>query len=204
MTTLKMSSKEEDKGKEYSGPISKAPTTLSRQKKQCSMGNHFKYFFENYYMKDNKEIKHAKTFPTLKEEDVTIHMVDSFAGYLANNARDRMRPDGPKLSYGTVDGYFSIFKTTLGDKYMDDPKAVPVVRNEALMTRMRKRMLDVKLQESRLGGKPLVVPMEAATEQDMDAFFLLCFYKGSAESAEFLHLLMSCITNCGRGSEVCN
>ena len=192
-----------DDGEEYIGPITNAPLSKSKQTKSCSMKGHFNYFLMHFWSKHNKSDKIVSKFDDLEVEDVTIDIVDNFVNYLASHARKGFKADGPLLKFGTIDQYLSSFKMSLVRKFFKNESEL-IVNNQAKMSLLRSTMLQKKIQQCRRDGIEIMSSLETASETDVDTFFLLCFWEGTYESAEFLHLMMSCIANCGRGSEVCS
>ena len=180
----------------YIGAITNAPKSHSKQSKKCSMENHFNYFVKHYWRQTG-----VTTFAELTPQNLSVELVDNFVNYLASLARKNCKPDGELLAFGSVDQYLSSFKTNLVEKFFHENTNL-IVNNSEKMSLLRKRMLEKKIQLCREEGKQIMSSLEAASDEDIDTFFLLCFLEGTEESAEFLHLMMSCIANCGRGSEV--
>ena len=185
----------------YIGPITNAPSSNAAARKKCSMRLHFDYFLQHYWAKTYKGEKKLENFDDLKVDDVTVRLADNFVNYLAFHSRKHCKPDAELLMYNTIDQYLSAFKMNLVKKFFEEEKDL-IVNNSAKMALLRKTMLEIKIKQCRKNGSNIMTSLETASKSDIDSFFVLCFWEGTDESAEFLHLMMSCISNCGRGSEV--
>ena len=187
---------------EYDGPITSAPASWSTANKQGSMKAHFKHFVLHHWVKQVQELT-FHTFDELMEEDVTVTLVDNFVNYLCGHARHGCKKDGDPLKCGTADQYLSSFKGAVNFKFFKRrTNCYLVTKDDQAMGILRKAMLQKKRRLCRSDGVEITKSLETATDSDLDAFFQLCFWKGTNDSAEFLHLMMCCIANCGRGSEV--
>lgn len=177
--------------------VTQAMPSRGKLNKKGSMEKHF-----NFFLKEHWKSTSLTSFESLRPCDVSIELVDTFATYLSAHARRGCKSDGELLSYNTVDQYLSTFKTCLVSKFFYEKDANLVVNDNTKMSQLRQAMCQHKLRLLRQEGREIMTSTDAATDEDVDTFFLLCFWEGSNESAEFLHLMMSCIANCGRGSEV--
>ena len=167
----------------YDGPITQAPKSKGAESKKCSMQTHFNYFVFHHWNK--RDDNNCPLFNKLTQEHVTVNLVDNFVNYLSSIARKFCKPDSPLLVYGSIDQYLSSFKNNLIKKFFDDDSNKRLVINdEGKMSLLRRTMLQIKMTQCRKDGISVMKSLETASEEDIDAFFQLCFWQGTDESAE--------------------
>ena len=128
-------------------------------------------------------------------------MMETFATYLTKYAIQQGNMKSKKLLLGgsSAYGYYSCFRNMLIDSFKTED--IPYLKSNHHKTLLRK-IVAVKTDYCRKHKKQFSQKTEPATEKEIEAFKTSCFWDGSLDCAEYVHLLTQMITNCGRGSEV--
>jgi hypothetical protein len=185
-------------------PLSDISTGKKTKEKGCSTMTHFNYFFKNYYYPDYKDEKNLRQYDmnTIKHEEVTSHLVTTFACYLSKYAHMYCNPEKETLKRSSIDQYFSAFRMHLTRRFPE--QLPPIALHSSKLSDITMGMRRVKMGLNAKEGKVDSQGTEACTYNDKKSICALCFWRGDKRSAEFLHLFTSCIVNLGRGSEVSN
>ena len=168
-----------------------------------SMKTHFNNFYKNYYKPDPANCHKKRpdlTLDNINTYEVTDELLGHFASYLST-AHKNCNEKLAVLAYVTVSQYFSTLKTVLLKKFTDvnPPPCLADQKWRMYATNIRR----IKIQQCIKSNKPLFGEYDKATDEDTQALSALVFWDGSVDNAEFLSLYMACMSNCGRGSEVC-
>ena len=128
-------------------------------------------------------------------------MIGHFFSYLHKDAYKYGDPDKDRISYETATGYASSVKVY----YIDKLSTCGPEFNVFGVTKwrvLRNRLLAQFKEETKSTGKSLVNGHQDSEDTDRDAIAIGCYWLGTVEAAEFLHLNNTMLQCSGRGTEV--
>ena len=97
--------------------------------------------------------------------------------------------------------YASSFKNQLLRKFSNE-NYIPNPIKDEFFKKYTAAMRSRKIKQINALDKPVFGEYKAATDEDITALSTLTYWSNEQEYAEFLFLMNSMISNCGRGSEV--
>jgi len=171
--------------------------------------NHFNHFLKDYCGQIGIDVVEAASIPyrgiPRKPSNKAVLefwdlMIGAFITYMGNHARIGCDPEAERLKRGTAAQYCSSVKGFFVNKFRNDP-AIPVFQDKQwskLMTKLRGKYREA----NRAVGKPAVEGNESSTREDREWMATGCIWDGTAETAEFWHLLNTSYHCSGRCSEV--
>ena len=127
-------------------------------------------------------------------------MIGAFVTYMGNHAKIGCDPEADRLKRGSAAQYCSSVKGFFTNKFRNEPE-ITVFQDKQwkkLMTKLRGKYREA----NRVSGKPAVEGNESSTREDREWLATGCVWDGSAETAEFWHLLNTTYHCSGRCSEV--
>jgi hypothetical protein len=130
-------------------------------------------------------------------------MIGNFFSYLHKDACKYGDPAKGRVSYETATGYASSVKVYYIDKFRNCGPELNVFSSTSTKWReLRYKLLAQSKEETKRTGKALVNGHEASEDSDCDAIAIGCYWLGTVEAAEFLHLNNTMMQCSGRGTEV--
>lgn len=143
-----------------------------------------------------------KTSGTFEEANMWWDdMIGNFFSYLHKDAYKYGDPDKGRISYETATGYASSVKVYFIDQFRHCGPELTVF-SSTKWRELRNKLLAQFKEETKSTGKALVNGHEASEDSDRDAIAIGCYWLGSVEAAEFLHLNNTMMQCSGRGTEV--
>jgi hypothetical protein len=127
-------------------------------------------------------------------------MIRAFITYMGNQSRIGCNPEAERLKRGSAAQYCSSVKNFFVNKFRNEP-VIPVFQDKQwskLMTKLRGKYREA----NRVAGKPAVEGNESSTREDREWMATGCIWDGTAETAEFWHLLNTSYNCSGWCSEV--
>lgn len=128
-------------------------------------------------------------------------MIGNFFSYLHKDAYKHCDPDKDQISYETATGYASSIKVFFINKFRTCGPELNVF-GTTKWRELRNKLLAQFKEESKSTGKTLVNGHEASEDTDRNAIAIGCYWLGTVEAAEFLHLNNTMMQCSGRGTEV--
>lgn len=128
-------------------------------------------------------------------------MIGSFFSYLHKDAYKYGDPDKGRFSYETATGYASSVKIYYTTKFRNSGPEFNVF-GTTKWRELRNKLLSQFKEETKSTGKALVNGHEASEDSDRNAIAIGCYWLGTVEAAEFLHLNNTMMQCSGRGTEV--
>ena len=139
------------------------------------------------------------TFHTIEPEHVTDELVGTFINYLLD--AKPLKGSKATISYLTITGYASSFKITLKKKFSSLSVLPRPIGNDQFSTYVN-AMQNRKIKHANLTQTPIFGSYEAATDEDIMALSAITYWSDNPKDSEFLLMMLTMITCCGRGSEV--
>ena len=171
-----------------------------------SMRTHFELFYKLYLQTPPPDGKRFDlSLDDIKEEEVTNDLLGSYVGYLADTAKcqggSKLIKNIKLLSYTHASIMFSSLKSFLKLRFMDNKTNIKFLTDEHCRqyTAVLRR---TKINQATATDEPLFGEFATHTCGDRKAITALAYWNGLETYIEFVFLFQSCITNCGRGSEV--
>lgn len=198
-----MEQRSNNKKKRRTQNIKKREKSKSSRNNDNTMITHFKKFYKNY-VDENPELRKDLTLDDIKAEEVTYDLLGNFADYLSDAtclSGGKSKVDVKKIAFAHTLVLFSAFKKKLQDKFIESGVEIQFLRDE-ITKEFTKEIRKAKIKQCVADDKPLFGEYSTATTGDRKAITVLAYWNGEIESTEFALLFQSCITNCGRGSEV--
>ena len=171
--------------------------------------NHFDYFLKGHCVQIGIDIVEADSIPyrgiPRKSSNKLLFefwdlMIGAFVTYRGNHARCECNPEKPRLKRGTAQQHCSSVRSFFNNKFRNEAD-IPVLQDKQwskLMTKLRGKYRE----SNRASGKPAVEGIESSTREDREWLATGCLWDGTAETAEFLHLLNTSYHCSARGLEV--
>jgi hypothetical protein len=128
-------------------------------------------------------------------------MIGSFFSYLYKDAYKYGDPDKGRVSYETATGYASSVKVFYTTQFCNSGPEFNVL-GTTKWRQLRNKLLSQFKEETKSTGKALVNGHEALEDSDRNAIAIGCYWLGTVEAAEFLHLNNTMMQCSGRGTEV--
>ena len=129
-------------------------------------------------------------------------LVGAFFTYMGTAAMCYLNPNGRRLAHQTATQYCSSVKVFFCNKFRtEDP--IPVFQKEQ-WNKLCGKLRGMYRESIRASGSgaPMTEGKTSSTREDREAMATGCIWLGTAESAEFWHLLNTSFHLSGRGSEV--
>jgi len=187
-------------------------TAESSAKKKINMAlKHLNIFLKDYLVQvkatkvaDAAELPYSgfECNPPFESKDAFWDdLMGCFFDYLALHAYVGGKSEKGRLSYSSATGYASSIKSFYTNKFR---KLGPELRvfTESCWRCLRNKLLTAYKKHALAGGKSILTPHITSTVEDRRALAIGCFWSGSTDLAEFLHLNNAKFHLCGRGSEV--
>ena len=144
----------------------------------------------------------TKTSGTYAEANVWWDdMIGFFFSYLHKDAYKYGDPEKGRIGYETATGYASSVKVFYTNKFRSCGPELNVF-SPTKWRELRNKLLAQSKEETKRTGKALVNGHEASEDSDRNAIAIGCYWLGTVEAAEFLHLNNSMMHCSGRGTEV--
>jgi hypothetical protein len=178
--------------------------------KTSSALGHLDIFLENYCKKmktpriQSRHLNYygIKTTGTYEEANKWWDdMIGNFFGYLCQNAYNRRDPDKGQIEYESATGYASRVKAYYTHQFRHCGPELAVFSSTKWRV-LRNKLLVHFTEVKRTTGKALVNGHEASEDSDRGAIAIGCYWLGTPEAAEFLHLNNTMFMLSGRGTEV--
>ena len=168
-----------------------------------SAKKHFQNFYTKVYHPQDTAMRENLTLDNIKSHEITDDLVGKFANYLCQVGSLYTHDKGNKiLSYTTVSIYMSAIKTLCITKFSNEPN-IPRCLTQDLWKRYLSRIRKVKIEQAVKENVPLFSgSYKSAKDVDLTSLAALAYWEGDMELLEFFFLFQSCVTHCGRGSEV--
>ncbi|CAB9503235.1 expressed unknown protein [Seminavis robusta] len=179
--------------------------------KQQNALNHFDHFLKTYCVQISVPLATAASIPYegLKGEEPRSpksinefwgKMIGAFFTYMGTEARIYCSPKGRRLAYQSATQYCSSVKLYFISRFRYDP---PIsVFSIDQWKRLREKLRSLYREGCRASGKRMTEGKASSTRDDREAMATGCIWLGTAEAAEFWHLLNTSYHCSGRGSEV--
>jgi hypothetical protein len=129
------------------------------------------------------------------------NMIGNLFSYLYKDAYKYGDPDKDRISYETATGYASSIKVFYTNKFRTCGPELNVF-GPTKWRELRNKLLAQFKEENKSTGKTLVNGHEASEDTDRNAIAIGCYWLGTPEAAEFLHLNNTMMQCSGRGTEV--
>lgn len=120
---------------------------------------------------------------------------------MGNHARNGCDPEAGRFKQGTASQYCSSVRGYFNNKFRDEDP-ITVLHDDKQWSKLMTKLRGKCREANRASGKPTVEGNESSTREDREWLATGCLWDGSAETAEFLHLLNTSYHCSGRGSEV--
>jgi hypothetical protein len=181
----------------------------SSSNKQSNALGHFNYFLKTYCVQIGIDIISASVVPyhgiPCQSTPKTIFefwdkMIGAFFTYMGTSAMCSCNPKGRRLAFLSAQQYCSSVKVFFINKFRNETP-IPVFQTD----QWKKLNLNLrgKYREGcRASGKRMTEGKISSTREDREAMATGYIWLGTAESAEFWHLLNTSYHCSGRGSEV--
>ena len=184
------------------GHILEQPNSKSTDSTINCMSKHFNFFFREQFIQMNEN--HLKyptdlTFNTIQPVHVTDDLVGHFITYLID--AKPLKGKKETIAYQTIAAYASSFKNTLQKRFSSEsvlPRPISSDQYRSYTDVMRNK----KILLSNLTQTPVFGSYEAATDEDIMALSAITYWSNDPDDSEFLLMMLTMITCCGRGSEV--
>ena len=176
----------------------------SSQETTRSMTKHFNTFIKTTYSLSSPEHHQFSDlkYDKLQPSDVTDKLVGHFLNYLVTAQPFKKNSSGNDyISYQSMTNYASSFKNQLLRKFSNE-NYIPNPIKDEFFKKYTAAMRSRKIKQINALDKPVFGEYKAATDEDITALSTLTYWSNEQEYAEFLFLMNSMISNCGRGSEV--
>jgi hypothetical protein len=128
-------------------------------------------------------------------------MIGSFFSYLHKDAYKYGDPEKGRVSYETATGYASSVKVYFTNKFRHIGPEFNVFGTTKWRV-LRNKLLSQFKESTKCTGKALVNGHESSEDSDRNAIAIGCYWLGTVEAAEFLHLNNTMMQCSGRGTEV--
>lgn len=128
-------------------------------------------------------------------------MIGNFFSYLYKDAYKYGDPAKGRVSYETATGYASSVKVYYTNKFRLCGPELNVF-GPGKWRELHNRLLAQFREETKSTRKALVNGHEASEDTDRNAIAIGCYWLGTVEAAEFLHLNNTMMQCSGRGTEV--
>ena len=164
-----------------------------RKEKEKSALRHFDIYLINHRKRsanDNDSFKKFNSFEEIVFEDLRDQAIfGECATYFALHARAKSTKNcaGELLSMSSAIGYLSATKNYFLNKYKGHADNL-VCFNTRVWTKYYKHIHNLKVQQARKEGKPLVDAKDRASDDEIRALAALCLWEGSAEGVNFFSL----------------
>jgi hypothetical protein len=177
--------------------------------KQSNALAHFNHFLKTYCVQVGISIVEAAAVPyngiPPQVSNKAIFefwdkMIGSFFTYMGTSAMCSLNPKGRRLAYQSATQYCSSVKVFFTNKFRNETP-IPVFQPEQ-WKKLRDNLRGKYREGSRASGKRMTEGKISSTREDREAMATGCIWLGTAESAEFWHLLNTSYHCSGRGSEV--
>jgi hypothetical protein len=177
--------------------------------KQSNALAHFNFFLKTYCVQIGINIVEAAVvpyhgIPLQSSQKATFEfwdkMIGAFFSYMGTSAMCFLNPKGRRLAYQSATQYCSSVKVFFTNKFRNETP-IPVFQPEQ-WKKLRDNLRGKYREGSRASGKPMTEGKASSTHEDREAMATGCIWLGTAESAEFWHLLNTSYHCSGRGSEV--
>ena len=168
-----------------------------------SAKTHFENFYNKVYHPSEPNLRENVTLDNIKIEEVTDDLVGKFASYLCK-VQNLYQHDAAKkpLTYTTISIYMSALKSLCTTKFRGSEK-FPRCLTPDLWKMYLQRIRKVKIEQALKDNVPLFSgSYTSARDVDLTSLAALAYWEGDEELMEFFFLFSSCVTHCGRGSEV--
>ena len=139
------------------------------------------------------------TFKTIQPVHVTDDLVGHFITYLID--AKPLKGNKETISYLTIAAYASSFKITLQKRFSSESVLPRPISNDQFST-YTNVMRNKKILRANLTQTPVFGSYEAATDEDIMALSAITYWSDDPNDSEFLLMMLTMITCCGRGSEV--
>ena len=180
----------------------------SASSKQQNSLSHFDCFLQDHCVQIGVPVVKAEAIPyhslPLNESPRDVNefwdkLFGAFTTCLCG-AKHRCDPNRETVMFSTADGHLSSAKKHFATKFRHEPpiSVFETKQGSDLQDRLKARFRD----SSRVSGKPMAKPKHSSTREDREALSKGCIWLGTAEAAEFWHLLNGTFHCSGRGSEV--
>ena len=184
------------------GHILEQPNSKSTDSTINCMSKHFNFFFREQFIQMNEN--HLKyptdlTFNTIQPVHVTDDLVGHFITYLID--AKPLKGKKETIAYQTIAAYASSFKNTLQKRFSSESVLPRPISNEQFGT-YTIVMRNKKILLANLTNTPVFGSYEAATDEDIMALSAITYWSDDPNDSEFLLMMLTMITCCGRGSEV--
>ena len=137
----------------------------------------------------------------MNSSDITDDLVGKFLNYLVSAKSFKKGAENDEMiSYQSMSNYASSFKNQLLRKFSSE--SIPHPIRDDVYKKYTNTMRLLKIKQSNALDKPLFGAYKAATDDDFQAVAAITYWSNEQNDAEFLFLINSMVTNCGRGSEV--
>ena len=184
---------------------------ISSSGKQSKALAHFNYFLESYCRQIGVNVVKAEEIPyrgITDEPNPTNkaiyefwdNMIGAFFTYMGTAAMCNLNPKGRRLAYQSATQYCSSVKVYFTNRFRIETP-IPVF-HEHHWKKLRENLRGRYREGSRASGTRIVEGKTPSTREDREAMATGCIWLGTAESAEFWHLLNTSYHCSGRGSEV--
>jgi len=124
-----------------------------------------------------------------------------FFEYLATSAYVGRNPKNGRIAYSSATGYASSLKAYFCNNFRKLGPELSVF-SQSRWRVLRNKLLLAYKDQAQESGKALSTSHVTSSQKDRQALAVGCFWSGSSELAEFLHLNNAKFHMCGRGSEV--
>ena len=175
----------------------------STKKGLKSVEKHFDHFYKEVFLKKQEfsSKRTELTFKNITYNKISDELIGHFANYLTVATKLDGKNEKDTLSYPTISQYFSAMKQHLLFRFSSEK--TPISFQDSKFKHYKDEMRKIKVWEALSKNKPLFGEFLGATCDDAKALAATILWGGNTLDAEFLALFLTCITNCGRGSEVC-
>jgi hypothetical protein len=200
----------EDKDLDYEASVDIRDVSLAACDSKLSNAlKHLDIFLTNYCKKIgaprtlSRYLTYYGITPNGTWEDANMwwdDMIGNFFSYLHNDAYKYGDPDKGRISYETATGYASSVKVYFTHSFRHCPELT--VFGSTKWRELRNKLLAQFKEETKTTGKALVNGHEASEDSDRDAIAIGCYWLGTVEAAEFLHLNNTMMQCSGRSTEV--
>ena len=173
--------------------LSDIATKNGLKKRRFTAANHF----ENFLQYDN----FGKTMNQLTYDDLKEEVFDRFSNYLVNFAYLYGKERLGVISCASACAYLSSTRMSLIKQLCKD-KILPPCFQEKKWETFHKSVVSTHVERCKQNGTRLVRHKAMATDEDLGGLGCLCLWDGSAEAAEFWHVITAGTHESGRITEV--
>lgn len=171
--------------------------------------NHFNFFLKTYCVQIGIKLVEAAAIPfhglPRQKSNKKIFawwssLIGCFITYMGTNAKIKCDPKANRLAFGSADQYCSSVKVYFENKFRNEA-SIPVFQPDS-WKKLKAKLRGMYREGNRASGKRMVQGKESSTREDREAMATGCIWHGTAETAEYWHLLNTSYHCSGRGSEV--